>query len=255
LADTPEASPLQRQPGEHPLMPVLRWAQQGLPAIEGLKDYSATLARRERINGQLSGYEYMSIKVRHEPFSVYCCFEAPETVKGQEAIYIAGQNQGNLLAHSASMSVTVSIRPDGLIAMSNRHYPITEIGLSNLVRRLVEVGEQDLKYGECEVSYVSGAKVDQQPCTVIQVTHPVPRDVFRYHLARIFVDDKLLVPIRYESYDWPSEAGGQPRLIEEYTYLHLKVNNGFSDMDFSTQNPKYHFQPLDPELSRHIERR
>ena len=196
----------------------------------------------QRIRGKLSGYEYLSIKIRHAPFSVYAYFQAPLGVKGQEVIYIAGQNQGNILAHKAHMSATVSLHPDGLIAMSGRHYPITEIGLVNLVWRLVEVGEQDLKYGECEVKYFSHAKINQRPCTVIQVVHPLPRDVFLFHLARVFVDDEWKLPIRYESYDWPTEPGGEPRLIEEYTYLDLKLNNGFTDEDFSTQNPEYHFR-------------
>ena len=196
----------------------------------------------QRIRGKLSGYEFLSIKIRHAPFSVYAYFQAPTAVKGQEVIYIAGQNQGNILAHKAHLSATVSIHPDGLVAMAGRHYPITEIGLVNLVRRLVEVGEQDLKHGECEVKYFTHAKINQRLCTVIQVAHPVPRDEFLFHLARVFVDEEWKVPIRYESYDWPSEPGGEPRLIEEYTYLDLKLNNGFTDEDFNTHNPEYHFR-------------
>ena len=38
-------------------------AQQGLPAIERLKDYSATLVSRERIRSRLGNYEYMFIKI------------------------------------------------------------------------------------------------------------------------------------------------------------------------------------------------
>jgi hypothetical protein len=233
--------PTAAQPNEHPLMPVLRWAEKGLPAIEKLKDYSATLVRRERIRGKLSNYEYTAIKVRHQPFSVYVCFQGPASVKGQEVIYVEGQNQGNLLAHRARLPATVSLNPEGLMAMNDRHYPLTQIGLVNLVRRLVEVGQQDLHYGECEVKYFTGAKVNDRVCTVIQVLHPTPRDQFHFHLARVFVDDELLVPIRYESYDWPREPGGQPELIEEYSYLDLKLNNGFTDDDFSTRNPEYHF--------------
>lgn len=228
--------------GEHPLVPVLRWAQQGLPAVENLKDYSATLVRRERVRGELTGYEYVFVKIRHAPFSVYVRFQSPAGVNGQEVIYVAGQNQGNMWAHKARMAVTVSIPPNGMIAMTGRNYPLTEIGVVNLVRRLVEVGQHDLKYGECEVKYYTTAKIDNRPCTVIQVVHPVRRDAFTFHLARIFVDDQLKIPVRYESYDWPREPGGEPRLIEEYTYLHLKVNNGFTDEDFSTENPEYRFQ-------------
>jgi hypothetical protein len=236
------APPAASSSSDHPLTPVLRWAQQGLPAIENLKDYSATLVRRERIRGELTGYEYLFIKIRHKPFSVYVYFQTPASAKGQEAIYVAGHNQGNLLAHQARISATFSLHPDGMVAMAGRRYPVTEIGLVNLVQRLVEVGRQDLKFGECEVNYYKNAKVGKRSCTVIQVKHPTRRDVFRFHLARIFVDDELKVPVRYESYDWPREPGGEPQLIEEYTYLDLKVNNGFTDEDFSTENPQYRFR-------------
>jgi hypothetical protein len=238
------------QPNEHPLMPVLRWAEKGVPAIEKLKDYSATLVRRERIRGKLSNFEYTSIKVRHQPFSVYVCFQGPASVKGQEVIYVEGQNQGNLLAHKTRLPTTVSLNPDGLIAMADRHYPLTQIGLVNLVHRLVEVGQQDMRYGECEVKYFTQAKVSDRVCTVIQVVHPTPRDHFQFHLARVFVDDELTLPVRYESYDWPSKPGGQPELIEEYTYLDLKLNNGFTDEDFSTANPDYHFRRASAEPDR-----
>jgi hypothetical protein len=235
------------QPSEHPLLPVLRWAERGLPAIEKLKDYSATLVRRERIRGKLTSREYIFIKIRHEPFSVYARFQGPASVKGQEVIYVVGRNQGRMWAHKPSIPFTASLYPDGLIAMNNRRYPLTEIGLVNLVRRLVEVGKDDVKHGECEVTYFTGAKVNSRVCTAIQVVHPAPRDIFRFHAALIFVDDELKVPIHYESYDWPSDSGGEPRLIEEYTYLDLKLNNGFTDQDFSTQNPQYDFPPATKE--------
>ena len=57
---------------------------------------------------------------------------------------------------------TVSIKPDGPIAMRNQRYPLTELGILNLTRRLVEVGEQDVKYGECEVKFYEGAKINNR---------------------------------------------------------------------------------------------
>jgi len=110
------------------------------------------------------------------------------------------------------------------------------------VRLVVEVGEQDVKYGECSVKFYEGAKINNRVCTCIEVVHPVPRRNFLFHLARIFVDKELNLPIRYESYDWPPKAGAEPQLLEEYTYQNLKLNNGFTDLDFDTQNPKYGFR-------------
>jgi hypothetical protein len=233
------------QPDEHPLMPALRWARDGIGNIEKLQDYSATMVKRERVNGKLGEPEYMVVKIRHRPFSVYMRFLGPADLKGREVIYIEGQNNGNMLAHSTGLQRkllgVLELSPTGLIAMQGNRYPLTEIGLLNLVRRLVEVGEQDAKYGECEVKFFKEAKINDRICTCIQVVHPVPRRNFLFHIARIFVDDEFNVPVRYEAYDWPEEAGGPPRLLEEYTYLDLKFNHGFTDADFDVKNPGYEF--------------
>ena len=243
-AAAPQLSP--GQSGEHPLMPVLRWAYSGIGNVEKIQDYSATVAKRERIGGKVGDYEYMFVKLRQAPFSVYMYFLGPADLKGQEVLFIEGQNNGNMLAHGVglknSVFGTVKIKPDGPIAMRNQRYPLTELGILNLTQRLVEVGEQDVKYGECEVKFYEGAKINNRVCTCIEVIHPVPRRNFLYHLARIFVDKELNLPIRYESYDWPGEDGGPPELLEEYTYLNLKLNNGFTDADFDAKNPNYKFR-------------
>ncbi|MHC4405271.1 MAG: hypothetical protein ACYTG0_36960, partial [Planctomycetota bacterium] len=46
-ARTPEM--LTRQPDEHPLMPAIRWARDGLERIRQIEDYSAIMVKRERI--------------------------------------------------------------------------------------------------------------------------------------------------------------------------------------------------------------
>ena len=131
--------------------------------------------------------------------------------------------------------------PTGYIAMQNSRYPITDVGIVNLTRKLIEVGESDAQYGECEVKVFRNAKVNDRICTCLQFMHPVPRREFRYHLARIYVDDEYNLPIRYEAYDWPKTPGGSPELTEEYTYMNLKLNNGFTDFDFDIRNPQYRF--------------
>ena len=230
----------------HPLDPALELAQKGLGNLRAtIRDYSCTVVKRERIDGQLNDHEYMFAKIRHEPFSVYLYFLAPEGVKGQEVIYVAGQNDGNMLAHAGSgvraMVGTVSLKPQSMLAMQGNRYAITELGVENLARRLVEVAEHDRHFGECEVNFFPGAKVNGRVCTCVQVVHPVPRRNFRFHLARVFIDDEYTIPIRYEAYDWPHEQGGQPVLMEEYTYMNVEVNKGLTDADFDAKNPAYKF--------------
>ncbi len=245
LADNLPGPQNQADPAEHPLMPALRWARSGLSDIEAIHDYSAVVVKRERIGGKVGDHEKMFVKVRHRPFSVYLYFLSPSNLRGQEVIYIEGQNDGKMWAHGTGirrqMFGTVSLKPDGVIAMQGNRYPVTELGILNLVRRLIEVAEADTKFGECEVNFYKGARVGDRVATCIEVVHPVPRRNFRFHLARIFVDDELNLPIRYEAYSWPTTPGGAPELIEEYTYLDLKLNVGFTDADFDIRNPNYQF--------------
>lgn len=234
------------QPNEHPLMPALRWARVVLRNIDAnIHDYSATMVKRERIDGKLHDHEYMFVKVRHKPLSVYIYFLDPPSLRGQEVIWVENQNGGKMLAHGVGVRKvfgTVSLEPTSAIAMKGNRYPITEMGLLNMVRMLIEVGERDTQFGECEVNFYEGAKINGRRCTCIEVVHPVPRRNFLFHIARIFVDDELNVPIRFEAHDWPAEKGGPPQLIEEYTYLNLKLNNGFTDADFDIRNPNYGFR-------------
>jgi hypothetical protein len=127
--------------------------------------------------------------------------------------------------------------------MANNLYPITDIGLENLVVKLIERAEREKKVGgECEVQFMKNAKINGRVCTLIQVKHPVKRPEFDFNLAQIFVDDELQIPIRYAAYGWPEKPGGQPVVLEEYTYLNLKINPGLTDEDFSPENPNYRFR-------------
>lgn len=235
----------------HPLEPAIDRAYKALKQIEReVKDYTCTLVKRERVDGKLTDQEFMFTKVRHEPFSVYMYFLPPpppqsDNISGREVIFVAGQNDGNLIAHEAkgikAILGAVPLKPNSTLAMAGNRYPITEVGLMNLTRRLVEVGESDRKFGECEVKYVPNSKINGRPCTLVQVEHPNPRRNFRYHKALIFIDDQLNIPVRFEAYDWPKQAGGQPLLLEEYTYVNVKFNVGLTDADFDPRNPNYKF--------------
>ena len=233
------------QANEHPLMPVLRWAYAGMGNIEKIHDYSATLAKRERIGGKLLDYQYMFIKLRQKPFSVYMCFLGPADMKGREVIYVEGQNNGNMYGTRRGLREDHVRHPFAEARRTGRHEePALSVDRAWHSQHDPPPGRsrrRQQSYGECEVKFYEGAKINGRVCTCIEVVHPVPRRNFVFHLARIFVDKELNLPIRYESYDWPKEPGGPPELMEEYTYVNLKLNNGYTDADFDTKNPNYKF--------------
>ena len=236
---------LTQRPNEHPLMPALRFAQESLVKIDqDIKDYQAILYKQERIDGELQETEVAFIKVRHQPFSVHLFFLAPN--KGRECLYVEGPNGTNGKLHARDSGFrrklgVFELPPDGRLAMAGQKYPITKIGVRNLATELVAVASNDVNFGECDVvssQTVIGPKDgEKRPVTLIKVTHPTPRKNFRFYQAEVFIDNELKIPIRYAAYMWPQNPGEAPPLEEAYTYLNLKVNNGFTDNDFSRSNP------------------
>ncbi|MDR0869463.1 MAG: DUF1571 domain-containing protein [Planctomycetaceae bacterium] len=230
---------------EHPLIPVIRWAEREKPKIEAITDYTAIMTKQENIGGEVQEAQVMEIKVRHKPLSFYVKFKYPKKMIGQEAIWVQGQNDGKLIGHGVGFEKkfgTQFLDPEGLIAMRGCKYSMKEMGVLNLINKLLEVGQRDSKYGECEVKYYEkDIKLDDRECTLIRVIHPVPRKNFIFYIAQIFVDKELNLPIRYESYEWPKAEGEQPVLIEAYTFQKLKLNVGLTDADFDYKNPEYDY--------------
>ncbi len=242
----PAASPvpLENADRQHPLYPALQLARKVEARIDrDIKDYSATLVKRERHKGEVFE-ETLLVKVRHQPFSAYVCRLDSKGQKSDEGIYVQGKNNNKLVGYTTnfpgSLLGTVSIDPRGPIAMDGQHYPITEIGLLNLCRRIIEIVQADMGHDECEVKFAE-VDYDGRAATRVEVVHPARREHFRFHLGRVYVDRELNVPLRYEAYDWPKQPGGEPELIESYTYRQLVLNPGLSDRDFDTKNPEYRF--------------
>jgi len=52
----------------------------------------------------------------------------------------------------------------------------------------------------------------------------------------------MKIPLRYAAYFWPATPGSEELpVLEEYTYLNVKLNVGLADADFNPNNPNYNF--------------
>ncbi len=238
----------------HPLVPVLEMARDIYQNMQdNIWDYTCVLTKRERVGGRLYKNETIFVKIRHEvkeggrttePFSVYLRFLHPAKLKDREVLFVEGTHNERVIVRNGGTRfefVTTSIALDSPAAQQRNRYPLTEIGMMNLTRRLIEQGQRELEYDDIDVKTVPGARINERPCTLIQVTHKTRRDSVPYQFVRILIDDQLRLPVHYASYDWPEEEGGEPRLLERYTYTHIKLNVGLSDWDFDHRNERYRF--------------
>jgi hypothetical protein len=254
IAPPASESPTAQPPESHPLDPALQMARESLQHIQAnIDDYEALFVKRCRVDGVLSDMTYAKVKIRNRkvkdgtlvtPMATYINFLKPTAVRGREVLWVEGKNNGNLIAHETGLKgmINVNLDPNGYLAMRGQRHPITKIGMEHLAAELIRKAQRDRNHDECQVQFYNDAKVGKSVCTMLEVTHPVKRSHFDFYRARMYFDNTLKMPIRYESWSWPTTPGGEPVLEEEYTYVRVAVNVGLSDHDFDISNTKYQFR-------------
>ena len=125
--------------------------------------------------------------------------------------------------------------------MSEARYPITMIGMANMLDKVIEQWESDLQHDDLEVKFYLNAKVGNMECKLIQSSHAKEHPQAKFFRTRLYLDKKTNFPVRVEQYGFPKQPGGTPPLIEEYSYLDVKTTVQLTDSDFDTENPKYDF--------------
>jgi hypothetical protein len=239
----------------HALDPSIDFARDGLARFrEEVRDYTGMMVKRERVNGKLMETEFIKFKIRNPreingkkvPFSIYMRFLKPAAARGREVIWIEGENKGKLIAHDNPNTVlgkiTVKLDPNGNMAMKGNRYPIYDAGIEKLISKLIEKGSRDRAAGHCLVTESDSAKINKRPCSMIQVVHPEQKDPLEFHKCKIYVDKELNLPVRFVCWDWPQSPNAKPKLLEEYTYVNLKLNVGLTDKDFDPSNPDYDYR-------------
>lgn len=227
----------------HPLAPAIKLARASRKSLESVRDYRCMFIKRELLNGALAA-QTMELKLREEPFSVY--LKCLEPNAGREILFVQGQNDNKLLAHEGSglksLVGTVPLALDAPQVRAENRHPITEIGMRNLIDKVITQWEYEGQFGETTVQYFPEARIGGVSCPAIECTHPVPRRQFQYHLSRLYIDATSNLPVRIENYAFPAAQGQEPLLVEEYTYLKVQANVGLTNNDFSDKNPAYKFR-------------
>jgi hypothetical protein len=238
------------QPGaaDHPLQQAASIAERSLANAHAARDFAFTFVKRELVAGKLTEHESMFMKVRNAPFSVYVYTLGPKQEVGQEAIYVAGRNDDKIQVHVTGfrhkLVGTLSLAHDSAEIMEGNRYSMTSAGFVNMLSKIVRLYQKEMTEPatDSQVQVIPGAKVDGRVCTCVQVSHPAPRPSFVFQTTRMFYDDQTGLPIRWEAYDFPTQAGQAPPLAEEYTYRNVQVNVGLTDNDFDVNNPQYGYK-------------
>ncbi|WP_372718728.1 DUF1571 domain-containing protein [Novipirellula sp.] len=218
-----------------------------------VQDYTCTFLAQERIDGRLGPTKRCQAKVRHTypedenddvSTSIYIKFQSPKSMHGREVLWDSHANDGRMLVRKGGKVLgfmTAMIEPSSVLAMQGNRYPIDEFGIRRLLERLVDVGNAELSVEQVLVQSRPNVEINGRKCQYFEVVHPVRQEHLPFHIAKVYVDNELRLPILFEAFDWPEGESEAPVLMERYLYCDLKLNVGLSDADFDRSNPEYQF--------------
>jgi len=202
-----------------------------------VKDYMGTLVKEDRVGGQLQPEQYITLRVRQQPYSVYLKWTGPKQFEGQEAMYVAGRNENKLKAKGtgfAGIVGYVSLDPMDPRALKQSRHPITDTGIGHLIETLARGHEMDRRApaSQVQVAY-RDFMFQQKQCAGMETVHRVNTGQFYCYRTVVYFDKQTKLPVRFEAYDWPvagGPAGGEK--LECYSYIDLKFNVGLTDAAF-----------------------
>ena len=230
---TPAGAPVAGSPMDYPT----RLMAEARQAYQQVRDYSCLFVKQERIGGQLGAENLIDMRVRAQPFSVYLHWLGPANLKGQEACYVAGANNGQLRVHSTGIAGAigfVSVSPTDPRVMQNNRHPITDAGIGHLIDIYGQRWELERRLGKTTVR-VGEFQYNQKRCVRVELIRPDNHGGQFYSYRTLMYFDKTThLPIRVESYDWPKQGsppGGE--LFESYSYANLKLNPGIPNEVFN----------------------
>lgn len=244
------APQIPRASAEHPLESVLEFARREQSYLRNtVRDFTCRLVKRERIEGVLQDHQYIDMRVREEvsdagrvlqPFSIYLQFVGPAKLAGRRVLYVDGRNDGKLMVRNGGRHfdyVVVNLDPESDTAREESLIPITKTGFNQILDQMIGILERhqsiDPTAANTKVNRIEGAKLNKRPCTVVRVTHPQQQKGLEFHVANVFVDQELHVPVRVDIASWPKHPENPSPVLAEYTYTDLKINVNLPDNAFS----------------------
>jgi hypothetical protein len=239
---TPQGPPVKpqappgRPAGEHPLDYPLRLIGEARQSLQQVRDYTCTMIKQERVNGQLQPENVITLRVRQQPFAVNMFWHSPKQFANQEVCYVPGRNPGKMRVHSSGLLgavgfVTVDVNDPR--AMQHSRHNITEAGIGNLIEQYAGYWQKERQLNKTQVR-LGEFEYNKRRCIRIEIIHTERDPSFYCYRGFLYLDKETKLPVRSEAYDWP-RRGGPPEgdLLEVFSYVDMRFNTGLDDRVFN----------------------
>jgi hypothetical protein len=221
--------------------------EQGVKRLKSVSGYTADFSKQEVVGGALTDPQKMRVKLRHAPFSVY--MKWVEGKPGQELLYVEGQNDGEMIVRPGGLKGrilgAIKLNPTGNMALSEARHPVTEIGLLQLCRKILDYRYSEASWSDGYTCTEETAEVGGRPCFRFTIIYDNPQKRPDYRKSVIWIDSAEMFVSKIENYGWPGDENTPANrldaetLVESYTYTNINFDTQLASIDFNAANDKY----------------
>lgn len=208
--------------------------QQSINQFNKISDYTCKLDKTVHKNGIIHKETDIFVKYM-KPTHYYFRWETGKQ-KGQEVIFVAGENNGRIVSHPGGLFrfLTLRLDPNGRLAMKKNRHPLTDSGMEKIMHLIETNYEKSSEMGLEALQYIREDRIYERDVVVMQGVFPEDQGFYAHRII-LSIDKETLLPIRVTVYDWSMT------LVEEYIFRNLRINVGFSEHDFHPDNAEYNF--------------
>jgi len=234
--------------GKTALLVNLMLLERGIRKFADVEDYTATFYKRERVEGTIGDAQVMRMKLRQKPFSVYMKWLKGDV--GRELLYVDGKYDGKMLVKLGGVKgrllPTVKLDPKGRRALSEARHPVTDLGLLNLAKLILDYRRQDMKLKsgfQCRM--FDNQVFNDRRCFCFIVEYSTPDISKVYRKSIVFIDKEWSVPVCVQNFGWPAKTSTEAAdldketIIEDYRYSSIRLNQKIADRHFDRYNKNY----------------
>jgi hypothetical protein len=203
---------------------------------QGIKGYTCTLAKHERVKGKLHEPEVIECWFKEEPFSVFMHWKEGAD-KAVASLYVAGENRNMMCVRpklGGRLVGWVDRAPDSADARDSTRYLITEFGLRCGTERTYRAWKALQERGETlRTEYLGRRNVAEaggRDCHVL-VRHCNEREDDGMTKLTVYIDAET-----WQQVGTVLEANGE--LIGSYFFRDIVVNPSFDEKRFKPETLK-----------------
>ena len=196
---------------------------------------TATVTKRERIDGTLREAETMFIKCRCEPLAVYFKW-VKNPKKDREALYCQGKYDNKVLGHQplGPINIEAKMDPNSKDALKESLRPITQASFRTGLELLVKLTSHAKAAGDLNLFCIENDTYNGRPAYCLLRKLP-KKPEYPYFFTYIYVDKEWMVPTHVAFFD------SRDNLLCSYSYADVKLNVPLTDADFDKDNPSYNW--------------